>query len=1806
MTLLNRLTLYQRLSLFLILGIVVGLGLLGCLSIQAINQVTQQVLDEHLMLAQVVADHLDAHLRLGLEELQRTAALSNINLEDNDPEPERQLLAETYRQLPLFSYALTLMDAQGVVVAREPHAPQVLEADLLQRYLPSTDILRSGSPSISDVQIITQTNQAIVVVTVPVRNSADRVVGFLQGAMDLSSPQISHLIGEITPGQTGYVQLMDSQGVVIISTRPEIAFQEADHLDLFLPLLQTREAKVAAGVYQPGEEHRYVVAFAPLRLAPWGVAVEQDEAEAFAGARTLRLRLLLISIVALVAALILVQILGRSVAQPLQSLVAASERIAAGDLSTPVPPLGRDEVGQLGRHFEAMRLELKASYEELEERVNRRTHELATLYAISRAAAHSLDLEEVLNAALEETLTVLDVESGAILLLEPDGETMTLRAHRGLSQDFVAAVQRIRVGESISGQAVSEGKPVILEVPDYPTERLSPFIVKEGFQILVSTPLIYKDQAVGALTLGTRRPRAFPPQELELLAAIGQQIGAAVENARLYNAEQRRAEEFRVISEVGRHTTSMLAVDELLQEIARLLKETLGYYLVGIALVEGDELVFKAGAGGVWEVPGFQPPRLKVGGKGITSWVAQSGKPLLVPDVSQEPRYYSLPEASEVRSELAVPLKTKGTVIGVLHVQSDRVDGFGESDLALLQSLAQQAAVAIQNAQLYQQATESASRLEAANQRLLALNRVGLKAQEAFQVEDIFEVVVEELKELGFDSAILLREGENLVIRHASVEPTALAAAEEVIGIKVIGYTIPMDTPALQSVVGAKETVFSADLLQPVAEALSFLADPGLNEALETLGVHRIITAPLIARDSVIGLLAIWSHDLEEDDVPAVTAFANQTAIAVENARLYEQVREERVEEQATLLQLSQELLAILEPDEIMRRTAQVAAEALYADCADLMLLDEGGQTFTLRFSRGREHLIGRLKAPNSGETLPGYTLQLRTPVIVEDTAREERFLIPSLIRENGATSALSAPLLAGEEAIGVLIVDTRELRQFTPEEAHFLDLIATQAGMALQRAALFKQAEERAQELNTLSQIARAVSSGLSLETTLETIYQQAQRIMPVDAFFISLYDKGAHRLDHVLLYDEGVRYPGQSNIPYEGTTVRQVIDTGEPVLINRDPARLDELSDLKRRVGNVERISASLMYAPLKVGDDVIGVISAQSYEPYAYSWQHLALLSGIASHAATAIHNARLYASEQRQRQRAEILREVAGILDSTLDVREVLQLLLEQLARLVEYDSACVMLLTDDELRVVADRGFRDLERQRQIVVSLEDPKIQKMLQRKGPLVIADTRTDPSWDKLEIGEYIRSWIGAPLLAGDRLIGLLNIDKAEPDYYTPEEASLVQAFAYQAAIAIENARLYEQVKDFAAELERKVEERTRELQKSEERLRLQSSALEAAANAIVITDREGRIVWANPASTRLTGYTLEETLGQNPSLLKSGKHDQAFYQNLWETILSGQVWHGELVNRRKDGSLYFEEQIITPVRDERGKISHFIAIKQDISERKRAEEELRVAKEAAEAASRAKSEFLATMSHELRTPLNSIIGFSQLLQKQSFGPLTERQAEYVGFILQSGRHLLSLINDVLDLSKVEADRMEITPMAYPLPLALDESLTTLRPQAEGKGLHLKSELPADLPSLWADPKRLRQVLYNLLSNAVKFTPEGGTVRVTAHVVRCQDGQVLEGPALHTPPPSALGDGLWALVRVIDTGAGIAPGDQARLFQPLQQLDSSLARQYEGTGLGLALSRRLVELQGGQLWLEWSEPGKGSSFTLALPLAM
>ncbi|MDO9227177.1 MAG: PAS domain S-box protein [Pseudomonadota bacterium] len=384
------------------------------------------------------------------------------------------------------------------------------------------------------------------------------------------------------------------------------------------------------------------------------------------------------------------------------------------------------------------------------------------------------------------------------------------------------------------------------------------------------------------------------------------------------------------------------------------------------------------------------------------------------------------------------------------------------------------------------------------------------------------------------------------------------------------------------------------------------------------------------------------------------------------------------------------------------------------------------------------------------------------------------------------------------------------------------------------------------------------------------------------------------------------------------------------------------------------------------------------------------------------------------------------------------------------------------------------------------------------------------------------------------------------------------------------------------------------------AENQIRKLSLAVEQSPESIVITNLDAEIEYVNETFLRATGYRREEVIGQNPRLLHSGKTPRETYASLWAAMARGQPWKGEFINKRRDGGEYVEFANITPLRQADGQISHFVAVQEDITEKKRIgieldqhrhhlenlveqrTAELQIAKTQAEAASQAKSAFLANMSHEIRTPMNAIVGLTHLLQRAG---VTREQADRLGKIDSAAHHLLSVINDILDLSKIEAGKLRLEETDFALGAVLDHVGSMIAEAARTKGLRV--EVDGDAVPLWlrGDPTRLRQALLNYAGNAVKFTEHGG-IALRARLLEENNAR------------------LRVRFEVADTGIGITPEALPRLFAAFEQEDTSTTRRFGGTGLGLAITRHLARMMGGEAGVE-SVPGRGSTFWLTVLLA-
>jgi PAS domain S-box-containing protein len=450
-------------------------------------------------------------------------------------------------------------------------------------------------------------------------------------------------------------------------------------------------------------------------------------------------------------------------------------------------------------------------------------------------------------------------------------------------------------------------------------------------------------------------------------------------------------------------------------------------------------------------------------------------------------------------------------------------------------------------------------------------------------------------------------------------------------------------------------------------------------------------------------------------------------------------------------------------------------------------------------------------------------------------------------------------------------------------------------------------------------------------------------------------------------------------------------------------------------------------------------------------------------------------------------------------------------------------------------------------------------------REGRTIICnDIANDPMmklWRKDALERGYSSVISIPIIVRNKIIGAFNLYSEERNFFSSEEEiSLLEKIILNISFALEKIQVEEERK------------------KTEEKIRQLSQAVEQSPVTIVITNTLGEIEYVNPKFVETTGYTLEEVMSKNTRFLKTGHTTQREYKGLWQTIVGGKEWHGEFYNKKKDGSFFWESASISPIKNAEGKITHFIALKEDITNRKNVEKELVKSKEHAEESDRLKLVFLANMSHEIRTPMNGILGFTELLKAPHISD--EEQQEYIRIIEKSGKRMLNIINDIISISKIESGQIEVSDTETNINEQLEYIHTFFKPEAKLKGIDLTflKLLPSENNYIKTDREKLYAILTNLVKNALKFTNEGSIE------IGCEKkGGYLE-------------------FFVKDTGLGIPKSQEKIIFERFRQANESISRTHEGSGLGLAISKAYVEILDGRIWVE-SEEGKGSTFYFTIP---
>jgi len=972
----------------------------------------------------------------------------------------------------------------------------------------------------------------------------------------------------------------------------------------------------------------------------------------------------------------------------------------------------------------------------------------------------------------------------------------------------------------------------------------------------------------------------------------------------------------------------------------------------------------------------------------------------------------------------------------------------------------------------------------------------------------------------------------------------------------------------------------------------------------------------------VLALSLYWLYRYQPAGITAVGRLARA---ALERIGLLGRSRAGCMDEQTAVLSLSQSLLAETDLQAMMERAVRAAAEALGTEFAMLGLIEADGATFSNRAAVGwpPDILEQAQRIPLDAHTGLAHAIRNRTPVRIADMTREAGVYTPPWATRLGIVSTLIVPMLVAGRAVGGLVVNSGTRRHWKDDEVRLLSLLAATTAQALERARLLEQERRARRRAETLLAATQALGASLDSQQVLEQILFQLRKVVPFDRASVQILK------DHTLVITGGYGFPNLDdvlgvtfNLEAEHGPNREVIETRAPVIV---PDLASKYGDFCRQP-NAGSSPTSWLGVPLLFRDQVMGIIALNKTEPDFYGEEDARLASAFAAQAAVAIENARLYEETRRHTAELAALHDLTLAITSSLDLQDVLQMAVQHILHLLDAEGVGIFLLGDDG---VLNPGAVHIPASSPADVELLTSAVsgwQDLLPDGASFHALNVSELP--DAFPLTETFQR-------AGIRTVGLSRLTHRDlpigmlvvlyHDSIQTEAHRLVQTIAQVISPTIAHALRFGLTNEELRQANQRLavaNEISRRLSSILDVDRLLSEVVELLRNtlgyyhAAVALIEDDEVVYHAAAGDPPIPPGLRLKVGKEgitgwvagsgePLYVPDVSKDQRYVHDPHVPRTRSELAVPIRLGDRTLGVLDVEGD--QPDAFDHGDVAVLQAIADQLAlalENARAYQEAQAQRDEARAmaevlartnaelaqAMQAKSEFMNRISHELRTPLQAVLGFADLMAKERAGPLTEKQRRYLGHVLESGKHLLALVNDMLDLAKAEAGKMEMVPERVEVAEACDSVMSIIRARAEEKGVDLRIEVCDSDLTVVADATRLRQILLNLLDNAVKFTPEGGQV-----VLRAERVADFRAPGSDEAQPVVL-------FSVADTGIGIKEEDFPKVFGQFEQIGDPLTRAAGGTGLGLALTKRLVELQDGHIWFE-STYGEGTTFYVALP---
>lgn len=980
------------------------------------------------------------------------------------------------------------------------------------------------------------------------------------------------------------------------------------------------------------------------------------------------------------------------------------------------------------------------------------------------------------------------------------------------------------------------------------------------------------------------------------------------------------------------------------------------------------------------------------------------------------------------------------------------------------------------------------------------------------------------------------------------------------------------------------------------------------------------LTLILKATDRVQGVLVVNSKQanaFSAEDVELMRSISDQLAIAISNVELVTQLTE-RVEDMRAMGEVSLLVQSAFDIDALMTRVFEALMRVQPAGTMAFALYDASADQLEItQIKEGKKTTVKQAL----GDDLPSQILAHATPIFWRTA--DERLATATYFDVDSdqlPASFLGLPLIAREQLLGVLYTQADQYDIFDENDLQFMQTLVNSAAFAIENMQLIEDTRQRVQEMEIINNISQTLSENFGTTTMWDSVLTELMDLFPQGLTSVMLYNRASGALSLPASHDDSLLF-----MPPE-PLARVVVEHGITL-------EFDDLSQADTRLNRlgIDPFSLNLgalrawIGVPLKSRTNkTIGIISLQSDRPAGFSQRDFSLLNTVAAQLSMALDNARLLQSEQERRALANSLIDVGRVVSSTLNMDEVFERIFKQIERLVSFERATILLTGRDNtplsltLRAVSGINTDVVIRGQKVIVAEKSP-LAKVLLSLEPVTLSATDDPAAWQSQpEIFNQSNNttWMGIPLIVQSEVIGAITLENTDAYIYTPQDAKPIFALARQAAVAVRNARLHTQAEQNVASLR----ERSNRLASMHYLAIHISSSLSqqdivdnvtkiltdlfkadyAAVVRIDPVDGNGYLTAEHPRTREIGQAVMVSGTPSFDAFQKVVRDNRPVYTRMQDNadhmlpdslagggyaiapLVAYEYLIGNITLGFNDPDYDFNEE----------RIETFMTIAAQVAVALRNAELFQEALDAA----RLKTEFLANVSHELRTPLNAIIGYSELLLSGTYGTLKDKQLDRVERVFRSGRELLMLIDDILDLSKIETGKMELEMGRLDIGLLVQDALGTIEPQAQRKALPIHVNIPKNLPPVFADGNRMRQVLVNLLSNAVKFTTEGD-ITLSA---KTRSVTLKEFPEL--PAHMVVQNSQWIQVSITDTGIGIADDDQKMIFDAFTQADGSTVREYDGTGLGLAITQRLVRMHKGHIWLE-SALGTGSTFHFILP---